>query len=84
MTGLQPLELKWRAAGLDASVDKVLISDRRAKYLLREAPDAYFVAYSGGIQPYNHLLAMSYDELDAALLEDFPESVTSKLAAESS
>jgi hypothetical protein len=84
MKGLMPLERKWRAEGLDARVDKISISDRQAKYLLREDPGAYFVAYSGGIQPYNHILPMSYDELEAALLDGFPESVTSRLAEDPS
>ncbi|MDI3315988.1 MAG: hypothetical protein QJR12_17485 [Mycobacterium sp.] len=80
---MQSTTRKWRAQGLDPNVEKVMISDKQAKYILRSDPKVYFIAYSGGIQPYNHILPISYDELDAVLLEDFPENVTSRLAAES-
>lgn len=78
---LEPVEQKWRAAGLDALIDKVLVSDKQARYELREDPGVYFLAYSGGIQPYHHLLRLSYDQLDTALLEGFPERVTSQVTA---
>lgn len=80
--GLPSLEQRWRDAGLDDRVNKVLASDRKAKYELRSDDSAYFFAFSGGIQPYNHLLALSYDELDAVLLDGFPESVASRLDSE--
>jgi hypothetical protein len=35
-----------------------------------------------GIQPCNHILQRSYDELETQLLDSFPESVTSRLYAE--
>jgi hypothetical protein len=79
---LPSITQKWRADGLDDRVDKVIISNDQAKYSLRSDPGVYFVAYSGGIQPYNHILPLSYDELDEILLEGFPAAVTSQLAAE--
>jgi hypothetical protein len=78
--GLEPLEQKWRDAGLDARVRKVVVSDKRAKYELLEDSTAYFLAYSGGIQPYNHILPLSYDQLDSELLDGFPQSMTAHLA----
>ena len=79
---LEPLDRKWRAAGLDRQVDKVIVSEKQARYQLREDPTIFFLAFSGGIQPYNHILPLSYDQLDAALLDGFPESATSRGAAE--
>lgn len=76
---LEPVEQKWRAAGLDAQVDKVMVSDKQARYEVRENPAVYFMAYSGGIQPYHHLLLLSYDQLDAVLLEGFPERISSQV-----
>ena len=55
--------------GLDPRVEKVLISDRKARYQLKEDSSVYFVMYSPGIKPKNHLLPLSYDELDAALTD---------------
>jgi hypothetical protein len=83
-TGLESITQKWRAEGLDARVDKVIISADAAKYSLLSDPTTYFIAYSGGIQPYNHILALSYDELDDVLLEGFDATVISKLASEPS
>lgn len=74
---LEPLDRKWRAAGLDPRVDKVIVSEKQAKYELRENRSAFFLAYSGGVQPYNHILPLSYEQLDAALLEGFPEITAS-------
>ncbi|WP_156664703.1 hypothetical protein [Mycobacterium sp. 852002-51057_SCH5723018] len=78
--GLKPLERQWRDAGLDASVRKVTLSDKQAKYELVTDPTVYFIAYSGGIQPFNHILPLSYDQLDSQLLEGFPSRVTAQLA----
>lgn len=77
-----PLSWKWYGAGLDPRVDAQIESDRVVKYVLRSDPDAYCIM-SLGDMPYSHILPLSYDDLDALLLEDFPESVTSQLAAES-
>jgi hypothetical protein len=79
---LESITQKWRAEGLDRRVEKNPISDDRAKYSLRSDPSIYFVAYSGGIQPYNHILPLSYDELDDVLLEGFQTTVISQLASE--
>jgi hypothetical protein len=72
---------KWRSAGLDPQVDAQVESDEVVRYVLRSNPDAYFVMTLGDM-PYSHILPMSYHELDAVLLEGFPESVTSRLTAE--
>lgn len=74
---LTPVTRKWQAEGLDPRVQKVQVSDQIARYSLKADPDAYFEAYSGGIKPENHLLPLSYDNLDSVLLEGMPESVTS-------
>ncbi|VAZ76535.1 hypothetical protein LAUMK4_03019 [Mycobacterium persicum] len=79
---MDPLSWKWHDAGPDPRVDARIESDRVVKYVLRSDPDAYCIM-SLGDMPYSHILPLSYDELDALLLEDFPESVTSQLAAES-
>lgn len=79
---MESITQKWRAEGLNTRVDKMIISEDQAKYVLRSDPTAYFIAYSGGIQPYNHILPLTYDELDAVLLEGFSETVTSQVASE--
>jgi hypothetical protein len=80
---MDPLSWRWDDAGLDPQVDAHIQSDRVVKYVLRNNPDAYFIMTRGDM-PYSHLLPLSYDELDAVLLEGFPESVTSRLNAEPS
>jgi hypothetical protein len=79
---LESITQKWRAEGLDPRVDKSIISEDQAKYTLRSDPSIYFIAYSGGIQPYNRLLPLTYDELEEVLLEDFQPVVISLLASE--
>jgi hypothetical protein len=79
---MESITQKWRAEGLNKRVDKLIVSEDQAKYVLRSDPTVYFIAYSGGIQPYNHILPLTYDELDAVLLEGFPEAVRSQLASE--
>lgn len=78
--GLDPITWNWRAKGLDPRVDKVDLAAGESKYVLHDDPSIYFTAYSGGIQPYNHILAISYDELDAELLEGFPEEISKDVA----
>ncbi|MGB8391475.1 hypothetical protein [Mycobacterium sp.] len=80
---LEPLSWKWDDAGLDPQVEAHIESDRVVKYVLRSNPDAYFIMTRGDM-PYSHILPLSYDELDALLLDGFPESVTSRLNAEPS
>ncbi|WP_078314971.1 hypothetical protein [Mycobacterium sp. D16Q16] len=65
----------WRAAGLDSRVEKIEVSEGIARYRLKARPEIYFEMYSGGIKPENRLLPLTYDELDAVLLEGIPESV---------
>jgi hypothetical protein len=77
---LDPLSWKWDDAGLDPQVEAQIESDRVVKYVLRSNPDAYFIMTRGDMR-YSHILPLSYDELDAELLEGFPESVTSRLNA---
>jgi hypothetical protein len=74
---LTPVTRMWQAEGLDPRVQKVQVSDKIARYSLKADPGAYFEAYSGGIKPENHLLPLSYDDLDSVLLEGMPESVIS-------
>jgi hypothetical protein len=78
---LEPLSWRWDDAGLDPRVDARIESDQVVKYVLRSNPEAYFMMTRGDM-PYSHILPLSYDELDAELLEGFPESVTSRLNAE--
>jgi hypothetical protein len=72
---------KWRSTGLDPRVDAQIESDRVVKYVLRSNPDTYFIMTRGDMR-YSHILPLSYDELDAQLLEGFPESVTSRINSE--
>ncbi|MCV7124702.1 hypothetical protein [Mycobacterium lacus] len=80
---LEPISWRWDDAGLDPRVDAYVQSDQVVKYVLRSNPNAYFVMTRGDV-PYSHILPLSYDELDAVLLEGFPESVTARLNAEPS
>jgi hypothetical protein len=79
---LEPLSWKWDDAGLDPLVDVNIESDRVVKYSLRSDPSAYFIMTRGDM-PYSHILPLSYDELDAELLDGFPEGVMSRISAES-
>jgi hypothetical protein len=72
---------KWNAAGLDPDVAAHTENDQIVKYELRSDPTAYFIMARGDM-PYSHLLPLSYDGLDAVLLDGFPESVTSRLRAD--
>ncbi|BCO37293.1 hypothetical protein BMW24_013145 [Mycobacterium heckeshornense] len=80
---MEPISWKWDDAGLDPEVDAHVQSDQVVKYVLRSNPQAFFIMTRGDM-PYSHILPLSYDELDAILLDGFPEDVTSKLAAEAS
>lgn len=53
-------------------------SDRVVKYALRSNPNAYFIMARGD-ERYSHILPLSYDELDAALLDGFSECVTARV-----
>lgn len=80
---MDPLSWKWDDAGIDPRVDAQIQSDRVVRYVLRSNPEAYFIMTRGDT-PYSHMLPLSYDELDAELLQSFSESVTSRVNAESS
>ncbi|CAJ1509560.1 hypothetical protein [[Mycobacterium] burgundiense] len=74
--GLPPVTRAWRTAGLNPGVEKRDLTDGLARYALKNNPAIYLDAYAGGIKPENHLLVLSYDDLDAVLLAGMPESVT--------
>ncbi|TAM67330.1 hypothetical protein [Mycobacterium sp.] len=78
---LEPLSWKWDDEGLDPQVDAQIASDRVVKYVLRSNPDAYFIMTRGDM-PYSHILPLSYDELNAYLLDGFPDSVITRVNAE--
>jgi hypothetical protein len=81
---MKPINLEWADAGLDPRVDKLIIDENWAKYVLRSNPASYFTTVSRGIAPYNHILPLSYDQLDDVVLDGFPESIISQLASDSS
>lgn len=80
---LEPLSWKWDDEGLDPRVDVQIKSDQEVRYALRDNPDAYFVMTRGDI-PFSHILPLSYDELDASLLDGFSDSVIAKVNAKMS
>ncbi|MCV7381162.1 hypothetical protein H7K38_21270 [Mycobacterium alsense] len=79
---MDPVGWKWDNAGLDPQVDADVQSDRVVRYVLRTNPNAYFVMTRADMR-CSHLLPLSYSELDAVLLDGFPESVTSRINTES-
>ncbi len=76
---LDPVSWKWDDAGLDSQVVADIQSDKVVKYVLRRDPSAYFIMTRGDMR-YSHILPITYDELNAELLEGFPESVTSRIS----
>lgn len=70
--GLQPVTRAWREHGLNPKVIKRQLTDKLARYSLKDDPDVYFDCYVGGIKPENHLLALDYDELEAELFSGMP------------
>ncbi|WP_156764023.1 hypothetical protein [Mycobacterium sp. 852002-50816_SCH5313054-b] len=78
---LEPLSWKWDDAGLDPRVYADIQSDQVVNYSLRSNPHAYIIMTRGDM-PYSHILALSYDELDAELLDGFPQTVTSRIDGE--
>jgi hypothetical protein len=52
------------------------IAKYKTRYELVDDPSTYMIIEAGGIQPENRLLTMSYDDLDRALEEGLPRSVT--------
>lgn len=80
---MEPVSWRWDDAGLDPRVYQDVHSDKIVKYSLRSDPDAYFIMTRGDVA-YSHILPLSYDELDAELIDGFPDSVTSGLRIGSS
>jgi hypothetical protein len=80
--GLPSLTQKWTTEGLDRRVQVERLGEFESKFELKEDPDRYFIIRMGGVQPENRLLPMTYEELDAILLEGMPESVLSQLQSE--
>ncbi|WP_237052042.1 hypothetical protein, partial [Mycobacterium avium] len=62
-------------------VDAQIESDRIVKYVLRSDPQSYFIMTRGDT-PYSHILPLPYDELNASLLEGFPDNVVSRFKSE--
>ncbi len=77
--GLPSLTQRWTKEGLDHRVQVERLAEFESKFELKADPARYFVMRMGGVQPENRLLPMTYQELDAKLLEGMPESVTSRL-----
>lgn len=75
---IDPIEWSW-PDGLDPRVKQTSLDTYVSKYELKDDPGRYCILQAGGVQPENRLLPMTYDELDSALLEGMPESVTSRL-----
>ena len=76
---LDPIMWAWEDAGLDPRVQQTSLEKFVSKYALKSDPSRYFILQAGGIQPANHLLPLTYGELDAQLLAGMPESVLSHL-----
>ncbi|WP_131536102.1 hypothetical protein [Mycolicibacterium aromaticivorans] len=76
---LDPIEWAWEDAGLDQRVRQLSVDEYVSRFELKDDTTRYFVLQAGGIQPENKLLTLSYDELDALLVEGMPESVLSQL-----
>lgn len=77
--GLPSLTQRWTHEGLDHRVQVERLAEFESKFELKDDPARYFVIRMGGVQPENRLLPMTYEELDALLLEGMPESVLSQL-----
>jgi len=69
----------WEDAGLDPRVQQTSLEKYVSKYSLKSDPSRYFILQAGGVQPVNHLLPLTYGELDAQLLAGMPDSVLSHL-----
>ncbi|MCV7257081.1 hypothetical protein [Mycobacterium shimoidei] len=76
---LDPIEWVWADAGLDPRVRQISLDKFVSKFELKDDPNRYFVLQAGGVQPENHLLPLTYDELDTLLLGGMPASITSHL-----
>lgn len=77
---VDPVTWGWRDSGLDSRVVKNETGNGMAKYVLSTNPDEYFVRPARGITPINHLLPLSYGEVDALLLEGLPAAVVQRFS----
>ncbi|WP_078328113.1 hypothetical protein [Mycobacteroides salmoniphilum] len=76
---LDPVQWAWEDEGLDARVSQVPLERYVSKFELKSDPSRYFVLQAGGIRPENHLLPLTYGQLDYLLLNGFPASIVSQL-----
>jgi hypothetical protein len=72
---LDPVSRQFRERGLSNEVDKTVIDDEHAKYVLKRHPRSYFISGPRGISPINWLLTMSYDDLNEELAQGFASEV---------
>lgn len=73
---VKSLRLLWEPQSLAPGVRALPIAKYKTRYELVDDPSTYMIIEAGGIQPENRLLTMSYDDLDRALEEGLPGSVT--------
>lgn len=74
---LPSITQQWTAEWLDPRVRQISLAKFESKFELKDDPTRSFVLPAGGVQPENHLLPLSYDELDTLLLDGMPEAVKS-------
>lgn len=75
---LDPIAWAWEDSGLDARVRWTPRAEFVSKYELIADPSRYFILRTGGIQPENRLLPLTYDELVDQLLDGMPEELRSE------
>ncbi|MUM09045.1 hypothetical protein B5P44_30205 [Mycobacterium sp. CBMA 213] len=71
---LDPIAWAWEDGGLDVRVHCTPRAEFVSRYELISDPSRYFILRAGGIQPENHLLPLTYDELESQLLDGMPET----------
>jgi hypothetical protein len=71
-----PIAVKWRAEGLDPLVVKVVSSDGLATYSLSANPQVFMITNARGTKPENHVLPLTYDDLDHLFADGLPDEVT--------
>lgn len=72
---LDPIAWAWEDSGLDARVRWIPRAEFVSKYEMIADPSRYFVSRAGGMQPENHLLPLTYDELEGQLFNGMPEQL---------
>lgn len=80
---LDPVAWRLREAGLSPAVEKTSIDEKRAEYALKDDPTKYFITGARGISWNNWLLVLSYEDLNRALAEGFPESLAALVRLDS-